>query len=106
MHERCNLAARNRWNIEEQNLTEKRQGYQYEHCFSQDWQAMKGYHYLMHVAHALNELARYSEGLIDVVRHMGVQPFIKFIRDSLVHPWLNPEQVKEALAPVAQLRLA
>ena len=106
LHERCNLAARHRWNIEEQNLTEKHQGYQYEHCFSQDWQAMKGYHYLMHLAHALNVLAQYSEALIDVVRQTGVRPFIKFIRDSLVHPWLDAEKLTAALSPAAQLRLA
>jgi len=106
LHERCNLAARHRWNIEEGFLTEKRQGYQYEHCFSQTWQAMKGYHYLMHLGHALNVLAQYSEMLIDVVRRMGVRPFIKFIRDSLVHPWLNPTKLKGSLRPTAQLRLA
>ena len=106
VHERCNLAARHRWNIEEQNLIEKRQGYQYEHCFSHNWEAMKGYHYLMHLAHALNVLAQYSEALIDVVRRMGVRPFIKFIRESLVHPWLEAEKVAKALSPTAQLRLA
>lgn len=106
VHERCNLAARHRWNIEEQNLTEKRQGYQYEHCFSHDWQAMKGYHYLMHLAHALNELAKYAEALIEVVSRMGVRPFLKFIRDTLVHPWLDAAKLKAALSPTAQLRLA
>lgn len=106
VHERCNLAARHRWNIETQNLVEKHQGYQYEHCFSENWEAMKGYHYLMHLAHALNVLAQYSEALIDVVRRKGVRPFIKFIRDSLVHPWLDPEKLASALPPTAQLRLA
>ncbi|MGI9863104.1 transposase family protein, partial [Moorella naiadis] len=31
---RCNQAARHRWDIEENILTEKHQGYQYEHAFS------------------------------------------------------------------------
>ena len=106
LHERCNLAARHRWNIETQNLVEKHQGYQYEHCFSENWEAMKGYHYLMHLAHALNVLAQYSEALIEVIRRKGVRPFIKFIRDSLVHPWLEAEKVAKALSPTAQLRLA
>jgi hypothetical protein len=106
LHTRCNLAARHRWNIEEQNLSEKRQGYRYEHCFSQTWQAMKGYHYLMHLGHALNVLAQYSEALIEVVKQKGVQAFIRFIRDSLVHPWLDPEKLAKALPPTPQLRLA
>jgi hypothetical protein len=105
LHERCNLAARHRWNIEEGILTEKRQGYQYEHCFSQDWQAMKGYHYLMHLGHALNVLAQYAEALYAVARRMGIRAFIKFIRDSLVHPWLDAAKLKALIAPASQLRL-
>lgn len=105
LHERCNLSARHRWNIEEGFLVEKRQGYQYEHRFSLTWEAMKGYHYLMHMGHALNVLAQYTEALIEVVKRMGVRPFLKYIRDSLVHPWLKPAKLREAIAPTAQLRL-
>ncbi len=106
LHERCNLAARHRWNIEEGILVEKRQGYQYEHCFSRTWEAMKGYHYLMRLGHALNVLAQYSEALIEVVKRMGVRPFIKYVRDSLVHRWLDPVKLREAIPPISQLRLA
>jgi len=45
IHERCNLAARHRWNIESEILIQKHHGYQYEHCFSYNWNAMKGYHF-------------------------------------------------------------
>lgn len=37
VHERCNLGARSRWCIETSMLVEKHHGYQYEHCFSYDW---------------------------------------------------------------------
>lgn len=106
LHERCNLGARHRWDIEEQNLVEKKHGYQYEHCFSYDWNAMKGYHYLMHLGHALNVLAQYSDALIDSVRQKGVRGLIRYIRDTLVHPWLSPERLHERLNPNPQLRLA
>lgn len=106
LHERCNLGARHRWNIEEGILEEKRHGYQYEHCFSQTWQAMKGYHYLMHLGHALNVLTQYSEDFVETIRRMGVQSFIKLIRESLVNPWLDPVKLKQALSPTPQLRLA
>jgi hypothetical protein len=33
LHERCNLGARHRWNIESGMLVEKRHGYHYEHVF-------------------------------------------------------------------------
>lgn len=105
LHERCNLGARHRWNIEEAILAEKRHGYQYEHCFSKNWKAMKGYHYLMHLAHALNALAQFAEDIIDVVRSKGVRAFIRFIRDCLVQPWFTPSQLSASLPCTLQLRL-
>jgi hypothetical protein len=63
VHERCNLAARHRWGIESSILVEKRQGYAYEHAFAKDWNALRGYHYLMRIAHLINTLARYSSAL-------------------------------------------
>jgi hypothetical protein len=86
-------------------LVEKHQGYSYEHLFSHDWNAMKGYHYLMHLGHALNVLAQYSEHLFAVVAANGVRAFIKFVRDSLVHPWFAPRQLHQRLREEPQLRL-
>jgi len=63
IHERCNLGARYRWGIEASILVEKHQGYSYEHSFAIDWQAMRGYHYLMRLAHVFNTLARFSLAL-------------------------------------------
>src|SRR6266699_1828494 len=60
VHERCNLGARHRWAIEEGILVEKHQGYQYEHNFSYNWEAMRGYHFLMQIAHLLNALVQNS----------------------------------------------
>ncbi|TNF91053.1 MAG: transposase family protein, partial [Gammaproteobacteria bacterium] len=51
VHTRCNLGARYRWGIEGAFLVEKHQGYSYEHAFAKNWNAMKGYHYLMRLAH-------------------------------------------------------
>ena len=70
--------------------------YQYEHCFSYEWEAMRGYHYLMRLGHALNVLARYSTGLAKYVRDLGVRGLIdgkwhtlrnspNFDRDGLWH---------------------
>jgi hypothetical protein len=106
LHERCNLGARHRWGIEEAILMEKHHGYQYEHLFSFNWNAMKGYHYLMHLGHALNVLAQYSEHLYEIVASKGVRAFLKYVRDSLLHPWLDPERLHERLHPAPQLRLA
>jgi hypothetical protein len=76
VHERCNLMARHRWGLENDILQEKRQGYQYEHVFAYDWNAMKGYHYLMHLAHLMNELVQLSVDLLMLVKENGIRGFI------------------------------
>ena len=105
LHERCNLGARHRWGIESGILIEKRHGYQYEHAFSYNWNAMRGYHYLMRLGHFINVLATYSECLVKMVREFGVQGFIKFIRDTLSGRWLVPPWVQKRLEAHFQLRL-
>lgn len=105
LHERCNLGARHRWGIESGILVEKRHGYQYEHVFSYNWKAMKGYHYLMRLGHLINVLAIYSERLVKIVRELGVRGFIRFICDTISGPWLDRLWVKRRLAAPFQLRL-
>jgi len=86
LNERCNLGARHRWNIESGILVEKCHGYHYEHMFSYDWNAMKGYHYLMRLGHLINVLALYSERLAKTVRELGVVSFIRFVRNTISGP--------------------
>ncbi len=105
LHERCNLGARHRWGIEACILVEKHQGYHYEHRFALDWQAMKGYHYLMRLAHVFNTLARFSCALAKSFRKLGVQGFIVFVYNTLTGPWLDPKETKERLSQPFQLRL-
>ncbi len=105
VHERCNLGARHRWNIETSNMVEKHHGYQYEHCFSYAWNAMKGCHYLMRLGHLINELTKFSACLYTFVCDLGVRGLIKFIFETIVGPWLNSQQVRERLDAPFQLRL-
>jgi hypothetical protein len=107
VHERCNLGARHRWSgIEASFNVEKNQGYQYEHLFSRDWTAMKGYHYLMRLGHLFNVLARYASTLADVVRVHGVQGFIEFVVVTIAGPWLTPQTALERSAAPFQLRFS
>jgi hypothetical protein len=105
LHERCNLAARYRWGIESEILVEKCCGYRYEHMFSSDWKAMKGYHYLMKIGRTLNILAQYSECLSKIFVAKGVRGFIRFVRQTISGPWLDPVLVQKRLAENHQLRL-
>ena len=104
LHERCNLTARYRWGIENNILIEKHHGYQYEHCFSYDWKAMKGYHYLMHLAHLLNVLTEYSEKLSGYIEKNGIRNLIQFVFITLTGPWLAGDIKEQATTP-CQLRL-
>jgi hypothetical protein len=106
VHERCNLGARHRWGIEESILVEKCHGYHYEHLFSHDWNAMRGFHYLMRIGHLLNVLAQYGTALIKLAQTLGVRGLLEFVRETMAAPWLNAERVREALAKPYQLRLA
>ena len=105
VHERCNLGARHRWGIESGILVEKHQGYQYEHCFSYNWEALRGYHYLMRLGHALNVLARNSCALTKYVRELGVRGLIKFVRETIAATWLRAEDIQRIVAEPCQIRL-
>jgi len=105
VHTRCNLAARYRWGIEEAFLVEKHHGYSYQHAFAKNWNAMKGYHYLMRLAHLLNTLARFSKNLAKLFGELGVQATIEFIRNTLTGPWLNVHELEQRLDQPFRLRL-
>lgn len=105
VHTRCNLMGRKRWGIENDILQEKEQGYQYEHVFSHDWNAMKGYHYLMHLAHLLNELAQSSIDLAKQVQEVGIRGFVRLLRETISGPWLNKERIELLGKKYHQLRL-
>ena len=63
VHELLNLGARKKEAIEDSINTEKNRGYHYKHLFSHDWNAMKGFHLLMRLGHALNALSQFTKKL-------------------------------------------
>lgn len=106
VEKRCNLIGRPRWNIETQNLVEKHHGYAYKHCFSYNWNAMKGYHYLMHLGHIINTLTLYSTEMIKRVKKNGVRRTIKLIFLAFKGCILDIEKIKEKIDVKYQIRLA
>jgi hypothetical protein len=101
----CNLGGRHRWAIEEGFLVEKQQGYHYEHCYAQQWNAMRGYHYLMRIAHLLNVLACFLNTLITFVKEKGAQGFIQWLRSTLSGRWLQPAEIRARMCTPFRLRL-
>lgn len=105
VHERCNLIARNRWLHENNILKEKHQGYQYEHIFSHDWNAMKGYHYFMHIARLVNEMALHMESLEEHVKEVGIQDFISKFHRVMSERALDTDSIRNLKKTKYQLRL-
>lgn len=103
---RCNKAARHRWDIEENILMEKHQGYQYEHAFSLNWTAMKNWHLLMHLGHLLNILTLHTEALMEKVQELGLRGTIRFLRETWMNRWLNPDQLLALCTRAPRIRLA
>ena len=105
IHERCNLAARKRWLHENNILKEKHQGYYYEHIFSHNWNAMRGYHYLMHIARMLNEMVLYSISLTEHVKEFGFQSSIEKFRIVMTNREFDTERLRRLVESPGQLRL-
>jgi hypothetical protein len=73
----CSLIARRRWCIENHFRVLKHNGYSYSHCFSYNWNAMKGFHALMKIGHFINTLVVSSSIVANYVKALGVSGFIK-----------------------------
>lgn len=83
VHNYCNLEARFRWSLENNFLVENHQGYGYEHTYSYDWQAMKGYHHLMRLARLLNNVVMRGVEIVNWVKEKGIRGLIHFLRQAL-----------------------
>jgi len=105
IHERCNLMARKRWLQENNFLKEKRQGYNYSHVFSHHWEAMKGYHYLMHIAHLLSEIALHSVQMLELVQEFGIQGCIQQLCSALLYIKFDARHLRNLTQARGQLRL-
>jgi len=69
------------------------------------WNAMKGCHYLMRLAHPLNTLARFSKELAELFSTFGVQAAIGFNRNTRTGPWLDPQDIAQRMSRPFRLRL-
>jgi len=90
----CTEVARRRWRIENHFLIEKHQGYSYSHTFSYNWNAMKGFHYLMKIGHFLNEFMATCVSLAPYARNKGKKGLVTAVWDSFKagkYPSLNED---------------
>jgi len=91
---RCTTMARYRWKIESNFLIEKHEGYSFEHVYSYNWQAMKGFHYLMKIGHFMNVMAVNSELLAEYVDEKGIRGFVADLCLALSGAILDVERIR------------
>lgn len=80
---RCTLIARYRWQIENNILVEKHQGYGYEHSYALSVNALKGYHYLSKIGHMIMTIVMMSSEVINKVKEVGKRGFISYLKKCL-----------------------
>jgi hypothetical protein len=104
VHELLNLGARKKEAIEDSINTEKNRGYQYKHLFSHNWNAMKGFHLLMRLGHAMNALSQFTRKLKKYIKVNGVNATLTFIKETLFSPWLTDKWFEDQYKQIPQLR--
>jgi hypothetical protein len=87
----CTKIARSRWRIENHFLVLKHQGYRYTHCFSLNWNALKGFHCLAKFANFINAFVAHSELMADAVVAEGVKGTVRKVWCSIQYHGL-PER--------------
>lgn len=104
VHELCNLTARKRALIEDSMNTEKHRGYRYERVLSYDWNAMRGFHLLMRLAHAMNAIAQFTKALKKQMKTLGISNTFDIIFSALSNLWLSDEWIKKECQRAPQIR--
>jgi hypothetical protein len=102
---RCNGDGRSRWSIETQNRIEKHDGYAYTHCFTEDWEAMRAYHFLMQMAYILNTLMLLSAKFAPIVEERGSQRTVDYLWTIFNGAILDYQTMREQMPDKYQLRL-
>jgi len=94
---RCNKIGRPRWCVEEDILMEKHHGYQSEHLFSTDWNAMRAFHHMMRIARLLDVICHYSIELNKRIQTLGIVGLIRKLRETLTVIKINRKEIRRFL---------
>ncbi len=66
---------------------------------------MKGYHFLMRLAHLFNVLALFSVALTKTVKLLGKRGVLQLVRATLSAPWFENGDIEVLIAQPFRLRL-
>ena len=66
---------------------------------------MKGFHYLMRLAHLLNVLVQYSVKIYEKIKEFGIRGVIDLLVSTLSGPWLDYDKIEVFIHRKHQIRL-
>ena len=103
-----NGGGRQRWKIENQGFnTQKNGGYNLEHAYSEDPQAMKNFYVLLQIGHLLNQLLEHGHLLKPVLLKTfgSLRDFTEELREELRRVGTSAREYAALLAKAFQIRL-
>lgn len=87
--------GRMRWKIENEGFnTQKRQGYNLEHMYSHDYQAMKNHYYLIQIGHMISQIIESWKKIWEKVKQSREQKHRR-----LLEAW-KKERIKERMGEI------
>lgn len=102
-----NQGGRCRWKIENQGFkAQKKEGFELEHAYSQNYNAIKCFHFLLQIAHTIKQLMVKGNLLKNIVRAFG--SFKNFSREFLFafsRQLIDGGNILKSLAQPYQIRL-
>jgi len=104
----ANAGGRQRWKIENQGFnTQKNGGYNLEHAYSQDYNAMKNFYTLLQLGHLLSQLMEHGSLLKPVLHKLygSVRDFTQTLLEHLRYHGTTQAEHRALLAKAYQIRL-
>lgn len=104
----ANTGGRQRWKIENQGFnSQKNGGYNLEHAYSQDYNAMKNFYSLLQLGHMLSQLMEHGNLLKPVLLQLygSLRDFTQTLLEHLRYRGTTQAQHRALLAKAYQIRL-
>jgi hypothetical protein len=101
--------GRSRWKIENEGFNDqKNRGYNLEHAYAKDYNAVKNHYLLLQIAHIIGQLCENGSLLRDAIKHLhgSFKNFCEKILEDLRFRWIDPEELRQKLSQKLQIRFS
>ncbi|MEW6619571.1 MAG: transposase [bacterium] len=103
----ANQGGRSRWKIENQGFkAQKKEGFELEHAYSQNYNAIKCFHLLLQIAHTIRQLMIKGNGLKNIVKVFGsFKNFTRGLLFAFTRQLIEVDNILKNLSQPYQIRL-